>query len=282
MAQWFRTVAFTLYKDGPREDFLTYVSDRRMTKISGGRIVNVCWIEAACQKGDHEALQVADILWFARRDCTFITFNNAIKQCPNARKRNQCWRALAARFFETEQCRWWDTWSVLWPIAANGGDPFIPFCILRQKELAREIIDASQTPIQLHEKYHWSLEAVSFVTADEALFALVVFYTDAYLIFVRVANDNFEKKIWEMRHLHASFFRIAAQLPLDLQMVLCNRALGSDKDVITSTMSEPAFRALAVLFFDYYKLLKVACKNAPRLRRWPCAAGFAVGVRGHL
>jgi len=41
------------------------------------------------------------------------------------------------------------------------------------------------------------------------------------------------------------FFKIATSLPLDLQMVLCNRMFGSHKDVIPSKIAEPAFRWLA-------------------------------------
>ena len=42
------------------------------------------------------------------------------------------------------------------------------------------------------------------------------------------------------------FFSIAMKLPMELQMILCNRVYGSRKDSILSKHSEPAFRSLAV------------------------------------
>jgi len=42
------------------------------------------------------------------------------------------------------------------------------------------------------------------------------------------------------------FFRIAAQLPLELQMVLCHRMVGSGKDVVPGKDSEVAFKCLAM------------------------------------
>ena len=38
-----------------------------------------------------------------------------------------------------------------------------------------------------------------------------------------------------------SFFAIASQLPLELQMVLCNRVYGSPKDLVASKHSETGF-----------------------------------------
>jgi len=43
----------------------------------------------------------------------------------------------------------------------------------------------------------------------------------------------------------ARFFNIAAQLPLELQMVLCYRLVGSAKEMIPSTEGEAAFTRLA-------------------------------------
>jgi len=41
------------------------------------------------------------------------------------------------------------------------------------------------------------------------------------------------------------FFKIAARLPLELQMLLCYRLAGSGKEIIPSTVSEVAFKSLA-------------------------------------
>jgi len=43
----------------------------------------------------------------------------------------------------------------------------------------------------------------------------------------------------------ARFFLIARQLPLELQMVLCFRLVGSAKEIIPGKESEAAFKSLA-------------------------------------
>jgi len=42
------------------------------------------------------------------------------------------------------------------------------------------------------------------------------------------------------------FFTLAAQLPLDLQMFLCNRAFGSPKEIVALKHSEPGFKWAAL------------------------------------
>jgi len=43
----------------------------------------------------------------------------------------------------------------------------------------------------------------------------------------------------------ARYFTITSQLPLELQMVLCFRVVGSAKEIITGKESELAFKELA-------------------------------------
>ena len=72
---------------------------------------------------------------------------------------------------------------------------------------------------------------------DEAaakMFALVVFVSDGLL----QVNDTTPTPA-------ARFFSTAAQLPLELQMVLCFRLVGSDKEIIPGKESEVAFKELA-------------------------------------
>ena len=66
------------------------------------------------------------------------------------------------------------------------------------------------------------------------LFALVVFHADSF------ATVNEGKAHSDSRR----FFKITSQLPLDLQMVLCNRIFGSPRDIILSKYSEPGFQLL--------------------------------------
>ena len=72
---------------------------------------------------------------------------------------------------------------------------------------------------------------------DEAaaeMFALVVFVSDGLL----QINDSTPAPA-------ARFFSIARRLPLELQMVLCHRQVGSDKEIIPGKDSEVAFKSLA-------------------------------------
>jgi len=66
------------------------------------------------------------------------------------------------------------------------------------------------------------------------MFALVVFVSDGLL----QVNDTTPTPA-------ARFFSIAAQLPLELQMVLCFPWVGLDKEIIPGKESEVAFKELA-------------------------------------
>ena len=65
------------------------------------------------------------------------------------------------------------------------------------------------------------------------MFALVVFVSDGIL------------QVKDTTTPAASFFAIATQLPLELQMVLCHRQVGSGKEIIPGKESEVAFKELA-------------------------------------
>jgi len=66
------------------------------------------------------------------------------------------------------------------------------------------------------------------------MFALVVFVSDGLL----QANDTTPSPA-------ARFFHITRSLPLELQMVLCFRHVGSCKEIIAGKESEVAFKSLA-------------------------------------
>jgi len=67
------------------------------------------------------------------------------------------------------------------------------------------------------------------------LFALVIFHSDSFAVInERLARPDTRR-----------FFRLCARLPLEVQMVLCNRMFGSPKDIILSRYSEPGFQLLA-------------------------------------
>jgi len=68
------------------------------------------------------------------------------------------------------------------------------------------------------------------------MFALVVFVSDGLLQIKDAASSA------------ARFFSIARRLPLELQMGLCYRQVGSDKEIIPGKESEVAFKELARLW----------------------------------
>ena len=78
------------------------------------------------------------------------------------------------------------------------------------------------------------------------LFALVVFLCDGLLLTVDAESSAsffvfFTKPSTSQA---VRFFRIAQSLPMELQMVLCNRVFGSGKDHVLTKHSEPAFKKL--------------------------------------
>jgi len=68
------------------------------------------------------------------------------------------------------------------------------------------------------------------------VFAVVIFVSDDLLA---VAQGE------KARSPAARFFKMASQLPLELQMVLCYRLVGLRKSIIRRQSSEPAFKELA-------------------------------------
>jgi len=66
------------------------------------------------------------------------------------------------------------------------------------------------------------------------MFALVVFVSDGLLQIKEMASTP-----------AATFFQISRRLPLELQMMLCYRVAGSDKEIIQGKDREVAFKELA-------------------------------------
>jgi len=97
--------------------------------------------------------------------------------------------------------------------------------------------DANQTRHAMRVELGWY-----YSTAAE-MFALVVFVSDGFL----QINDTTPSPA-------ARFFNIAAQLPLELQMVLSFRQVGSAKEIISGKDVEVAFRFLAkgLLWSSFY------------------------------
>jgi len=89
--------------------------------------------------------------------------------------------------------------------------------------------DAAQTRHTMRVDLGW------YDKAAAEMFALVVFVSDGIL----QVNDT------TTTTPAARFFNVAAQLPLELQMVLCYRQVGSVREIISGKESEVAFKELA-------------------------------------
>ena len=89
-----------------------------------------------------------------------------------------------------------------------------------------------ENPVETRHVVRVELGLVDELAAD--VFAMVVFVSDGLL----KTNDTTPSPA-------ARFFSIAAQLPLELQMVLCYRLRGSGKEIIPGKESEVAFKELA-------------------------------------
>ena len=89
--------------------------------------------------------------------------------------------------------------------------------------------DAAQTRYPMRVEVGWYDELAA------EMFALVVFVSDGLL----QINDT------TTTTPAARYFKIARSLPLELQMVLCHRQVGSGKEIIPGKESEVAFRELA-------------------------------------
>ena len=98
------------------------------------------------------------------------------------------------------------------------------------------------------ETRHWMrIETGWYNERAAEIFALVVFVADGLLLCAaNTAPRRFIARLFRSeRSPAARFFAIATQLPLELQMVLCYRALGSGRDNVPGDASELAFRVLA-------------------------------------
>ena len=90
-------------------------------------------------------------------------------------------------------------------------------------------------PTQTRHAMRLELGCVDEMAAE--VFALVVFASDGLL---RIGVQSTTTTTPTTR-----FFSVACQLPLELQMVLCYRCVGSSKEIISGQDTELAFRALA-------------------------------------
>lgn len=90
------------------------------------------------------------------------------------------------------------------------------------------------------------------------MFAIMVYICDDYLA-LKPQSEFAENK---NRVDAIRFFTIASQLPMDLQMVMCNRAFGSARALILTKNSEPAFLNLSKSFAEEEEAAAKALEKA--------------------
>jgi len=113
----------------------------------------------------------------------------------------------------------------LWhSFAQNGGKTEVVALLERFKSDAAQTRDAMRVKLGLLDE----------LAAE--VFAVVVF----------VSDDLLQVKDTTTPSPAARFFNIARRLPLELQMMLCFRQVGSDKEIIPGKVSEVAFKELAM------------------------------------
>ena len=98
-------------------------------------------------------------------------------------------------------------------------------------EVATLLERFKENPVET--RYAVSVELGLLDALAAEMFAMVVFVSDGLL----QVNDSTTPA--------ARFFNCAKSLPLELQMVLCYRVLGSAKEIISGKDSEVAFKRLA-------------------------------------
>jgi len=70
------------------------------------------------------------------------------------------------------------------------------------------------------------------------------FIGDLFALVIFLCEDLLTPRVESSTHKAARFFQIAQALPMELQMVVCNRVFGSGKNSVLTKHSEPAFKKL--------------------------------------
>ena len=109
----------------------------------------------------------------------------------------------------------------------------------KKTEVASSLERFMANPTQTRQEVRVKLGVLDELAAD--LFALTVFLCNDLLRLKSTRGNSTRSNPSETRR----FFLIAKRLPLELQMILCRRVVGSEKDNILSKDSEVAFKSLA-------------------------------------
>ena len=111
-----------------------------------------------------------------------------------------------------------------------------------QTEAAAVLERFMSNPGQTRHELRVKLGVLDELAAE--VFALTVFHCDD-LLQLKLASSPAATAA-----VAARFFTIAKELPMELQMVLCHRGVGSTKQNILQKDSEAAFKSLARILLD--------------------------------
>jgi hypothetical protein len=112
--------------------------------------------------------------------------------------------------------------------------------ITRDAGLIAQLITDFKADPQSTRRRLWNVAGIREPLIAE-IFALVVFLSDGFVILKDDHLTDGHNATTQVRR----FFKVAEVLPLDLQMVLCNRLFSSPKDIVLTKYSETAFKKLA-------------------------------------
>jgi len=154
---------------------------------------------------------------------------------PDDNGRTPLW--WAAYDGHLEGIKWWVTSGREMDLGRPGDVSRTDAIGIAKRYAKTEVVDLlerfEENPVKTRHQVRVELGLADEMAAE--MFALVVFVTDGLL----------QIKDTKTTTPAARFFNIATQLPLELQMVLCFRQVGSDKEIIPGNDSEVAFRSLA-------------------------------------
>jgi len=141
----------------------------------------------------------------------------------------------AARFGSPDVIKWWIA-SGREIELGEPGDVFMDAIGVAKEYDRTEVVSLlerlKENPVETRHAVRVELGLLDELAAE--MFALVVFVSDGLL----QINDTTPSPA-------ARYFSIATQLPLELQMVLCHRLVGSNKEIVQGKDSEVAFKSLA-------------------------------------
>ena len=153
---------------------------------------------------------------------------------PDDNGRTPLW--WAAYDGHLEGIKWWVTSGREMDLGRPGDVSRTDAIGIAKRYAKTEVVDLlerfEENPVKTRHQVRVELGCLDELAAE--MFAMVDFVSDGIL----QIKDTTPSPA-------ARFFTIAAQLPLELQMVLCFRSVGSTKEIIPGKDSEVAFKELA-------------------------------------